>query len=190
MEDLLSSKRSSLLSSLATQNMTLKVSLIVAGIVFLIETIGFICLAFKEPLVVGLAENGPKIMAPLEEADSITLPEIRAFVFDLLNRKFSKNPLQDLQMSVCRYFSSGLRTACEKEIQQRKSVIPQEIVIQQLTWDENSEKANVQMKRFVNINGIISAIETSVVIKISKESRTEQNPWGLFVRDWKEEVRR
>ena len=188
MDELLKSKRSSLLSSLVSQNMTLKIALIVAGSLLAIETIALVSLGMKRPIVVGLTKTGPEILSTLEDEGS-TGPQIRAFVFELLNKKFPPKPTLDKLALVCPLLSEGLKVACEKEVRDKKSVIPQDFLVQELVWNDKTETARVLLKRYANFNGSITSIDSTLNLRIIQRARTAENPWGLFVESWKEEVR-
>jgi len=188
MDDLLRSRRSSVLSALATQNMTLKISLVVAGALLGLSTISLTILGSKKPIVVGISNNGPTVLSALN--DDVSGPQVKAFIFDLLSRKFPSNPTSEKLLMVCRYFTEGLKAACEKEIKEKKSVIPQDFLIEELLWNDKTEIAKITLKRFVTFNGSISAAESTIQLKITQRSRTSENPWGLFVDGWKEEVQK
>lgn len=187
MKDLLKSRRSSLLASLVSQNMTLKISLIVAGTVIFIQTIGLFAIGMKNPLVVGLAKNGPEILSTMND-DVTTGPQVRAFIFEMLNRKFPPKPTVEKVALVCPYFTEGLRAACEKELVDKKSVIPQDFIVRELVWNEKNESARILLKRFVSFNGSLSTVDSAVNLRVVQRARTLANPWGLFIESWKEEV--
>jgi hypothetical protein len=190
MEQLLTAKRSSLLASLAMENMTLKVILVVLGSLMLVETTGLITMAFKKPLVVAIDSNQPRVLSTILDDDSVSVPELRAFISDLLSQKFSKKPTIEGQKQSCRYFAEGLREACEKDANNKKILIPQDFIVDEISWDEKSEKASLKIKRFATFNGTISSVNAKLNIKIIKRRRTAENPWGLFIGEWKEEVQK
>ncbi|MEQ1666203.1 MAG: hypothetical protein ABL927_12605, partial [Bdellovibrionales bacterium] len=158
MEQLLNSKRSSLLASLVTQIMTLKLSLLITGGLVIIEAILLIALGYKSPIVVGLDSDRPTILTTLND-DELSAPQIKAFVFDLLAKKFPPKPTAQILLPVCKYFSDGLSEACENEIKSKKSFIPQDVLINELTWNDKTNIVQLLIKRFANFNGSVSAIE-------------------------------
>ncbi len=188
MNELLNSKRSSLLASLASQNMTLKVSLIVAGLVILFETIGICVVGMKRPLLVGLTTHGPEILN-ISSDEPTTGPQMKAFVFEILSRKFPPQPTLEKLVRLCPYFTDGLKATCTKELSDKKSFIPQDFLVKELIWNEKTETAHIQLKRFVTFNGSLTSIDSLLNLRIIQRSRTSENPWGLFIDSWKEEVR-
>jgi hypothetical protein len=167
--------------------MTLKLTLIIAGSVIIIETIGLFAIGLKRPLVVGLSKNGPEILANVND-DDVTGSEVRTFIFDMLNRKFPAKPTAEKLIQVCPYFTEGLRAACEKELHDKKSVIPQEFILKELIWNDKNETARLQLKRFVTFGGSLTTVESIVNLRLVQRSRTTENPWGIFIDSWKEEV--
>ena len=188
MNGTLNYSRSSLLSSLVTQNMTLKVCLISSAAIILVETIAVLSLCFRHPTIIALEKFEPRIITASVDEDEVTAPEIRAFSFDILSRKFSKNPSPENYLKICPYFSEGLKASCQKEVKEKKGFIPQDFIIQELSWDEKVGKANLLIKRFATFNGILSSVNTTLELKIAKRTRSVENPWGLFIEDWKEQV--
>ena len=187
MEELLKSKRTSLLASLVSQNMTLKMALIVIGCLMGVETFALIALGLRKPIVVGLTNSGPEVL-PVIENEKMTAPQVRAFIFEVLARKFPPRPSAERLLVVCPFFTEGLKAACEKEIRDKKSFIPQDFVVKELVWNDKTETARIQLKRFANFGGSVTTVESLLALQITQRSRTVENPWGLFVASWKEEV--
>ena len=190
MEELLKTKRSSLLSSLVSQGMTLKICLMVAGAIILVETVCLVCMGFKKPLIVSLENNRPELLTSQIDDGNISIPEFRAFIVEILSQKFSKTPTAEHQKLICRYFTEGLRVACENEALQKKLLIPQDFIIEEMAWNERTEAALLKIKRFATFNGIVSAIEAKLSLKLQKRQRNLENPWGIFISEWKEEVQK
>ena len=109
--------------------MTLKLALMIAGAVICIETVGLMVVGLRRPLVVGLSNSGPEILQSINDLE-ISGTQIRAFIFEVLNLKFPAQPTVDKIRRVCPLFSEGLKSACEKELSDKKSVIPQDFKIE------------------------------------------------------------
>ncbi|MEQ1875505.1 MAG: hypothetical protein ABL958_02590 [Bdellovibrionia bacterium] len=189
MDEILKTKRGNLLVSLATQNMTLKVCLIGSGAVCAVLLFGLLALAFKDPLVVGLSESGPKVLSKVGNSNELDGPEVRAFINDLLGRKFARKPTNENQLQVCDFFTEGPRASCQKSIKDQKSFVPQDFIVNELIWNSRTETANLTLKRFANFNGALSSVEGLVALKLTRRSRTANNPWGIFVESWKEDLK-
>ncbi|MDZ4676308.1 MAG: hypothetical protein SGI74_02270 [Oligoflexia bacterium] len=189
MDELLGSRRSSVLAALVSQNMTLKIALLIAGAILVVETITLAVVATKKPLVVGLTKSGPEVLS-FADQDEISAPQVKSFLFDLLSRKFPPNPTADKLLKVCPLFAEGLKVSCEKEIKDKKSVIPQDFLVRELVWNDRSQTAVIQLKRYASFSGSITAVESVLSIKLQQRNRTNENPWGLFVESWKEEIQK
>lgn len=187
MNDLLKSKRASLLGSLVSQNMTLKLALIVTASVILIETIALVAVGMKRPLVVGLTKAGPEILMAIED-ENTTGPQIRAFIFDLLSKKFPPKPSVDKLKLICPYFSENLQAACEKELSDKKTILPQDFLVKELVWNDKNENVRLLIKRFVSVGGNLTTVDSLINLHVVQRSRTPENPWGLFIDSWKEEA--
>ena len=82
MDQLLNSRRSSLLSALASQVQTLRICLAALGTVCLVLIVGFLVVSFRKPLIVGLnifrdAFAGNEAAAQLAESLKLTSRDLR-----------------------------------------------------------------------------------------------------------------
>jgi hypothetical protein len=189
MVELLQSKRSSLLGSLVSQIMTLKVALVIAAALVLVEGIVLIALGFRKPIVIGLSNGTSEVMQKIID-EQLTAPQVRAFIYDVLARKFPIKPNADRLLPVCRFFTEGLAAACSKEIKSKTSFIPQEVLVKEFLWNDKAETVRLELRRFATFNGAISAVDSVVLLKITQRARTIENPWGIFIDSWREEVRK
>lgn len=159
-------------SQVASQNIVLRGVLTLLSILVLVFSIQTCRLSVKEPLVV---ERGCTTKEATKTSNDRTSDEIQNFIRQNLSQRFDSKT--DQQPA---FFDSSEILAKEKEqsaLAQRK--IQQQVIIQSVEYKEKNWF--VEADRIVSLEKIKSVLPLKLKVSVEKVSRSESNPWGLFI---------
>ena len=158
-------------AEIASQNVTLKVSIALLTLICATLAITATKLALRDPLIV---ERGCETTAASLGSADTSEAEIRAFTERALEQRFAS-------ISRDTHFLSSKELEFRKREQEALSSkgILQRLLINEIKVEK--EKIFVDSDRIVSVQKIRSAFSFPLIVQLSKVPRTVTNPYGLIL---------
>jgi len=159
-------------ASIVSQNLNLKITTIILGLLSLVLGMITLKLSFKDSIII---DRGcySKIVTPVKDEHSKN--EIETFIKEALSQRFDSlvQPVDGLLSPD----ELQLRSIEQKEFSSRG--MKQHIVVNKVTKDSDGFK--VDADRIISVGEVRSAFKFPLFVKLESKSRSYSNPYGLLV---------
>ncbi len=157
----------------AKQNSTLKYCLLFSSLLCLVLAITTTSLALKPPLLIERACYSKTTNAEVNSQH--TTQEVEAFLSEALKKRFDSDASAEIGWLAPSEEMARIQE--QKEYAQKK--IKQIVLVNAIQIQKN--EATVEIDRVLSVERLRSVLPATVLVQISKVSRSATNPYGLMV---------